>query len=158
MTVQIIALVVAVVALVVAYLAVRRAGALDLRLSRISDNMVGLRTELIASQGKLSAQVADLRLAQRRQSGELRFEPSMTIAEALQIHPRVGELLASFHLGGCSQCAGSDVDTIEGACRSYGIDQAALMQALNGLIEPANKGSSRPAAASAKASNVRVDF
>ena len=81
----------------------------------------------------------------------------MTIAEAMQMHPRVAEVLASFHLGGCSQCAVSDVDTIEGACQTYGIDQAALMQALNGLIEPGNGGSARPGAASAKAANVRVD-
>jgi hybrid cluster-associated redox disulfide protein len=158
MAVQTIALVVAVVALVVAYLAVRRAGAVDLRLSRLDDNLLSLRSEFTESQAKLSAQIADWRLAQRRQSGELKFEPGMTIAEALQVHPRVAEVLASFHLGGCSQCAVSDVDTIEGACQTYGIDQGALMQALNGLIEPVNKGSSRPGAASAKASNVRVDF
>jgi hybrid cluster-associated redox disulfide protein len=158
MAVQIIALVVAAVALVVAYVAVRRAGAVDLRLSRMSDALFNLRSEVTESQAKLSAQVADLRLTQRRQSGELKFEPSMTITEALQIHPRVAEVLSSFHLGGCSQCAVSDVDTIEGACQTYGIDQAALMQALNGLIEPPNKGSSRPGVASAKASNVRADF
>jgi hybrid cluster-associated redox disulfide protein len=158
MAAQIIALVVAVVALVVAYLAVRRAGALDQRLSRFSDNLSSLRSELRESHEKLSAQLADLRLAQRRQAGDLKFEPSMTIAEALQIHPRVAELLSSFHLGGCSQCAVSDVDTIEGACQTYGIDQGALMRALNGLIEPVNEGSTKPAVAGAKAANVRMDF
>jgi hybrid cluster-associated redox disulfide protein len=158
MAVQTIALVVAFVALVVAYLAVRRAGAVDLRLSRTSDELSSLRSEFTGRQEKLSAQIADLRLAQRRQGGELKFEPSMTIAEALQIHPRVAEVLASFQLGGCPQCAVSDVDTIEGACQTYGLDQGALMQALNGLIEPVNKSSSRPGAAGAKASNVRVDF
>jgi hybrid cluster-associated redox disulfide protein len=150
MALQIIALVAAVLALAVAYLAVRRVGVMDNRLSRISDNLFTLRSEL-------GAQIADLRWAQRRQAGELKFESTMTIAEALQMHPRVAEVLASFNLGGCSQCAVSDVDTIRGACQTYGIDEGALMQALRGLIEPANGGSPRPAAASAKSDNVRVN-
>jgi hybrid cluster-associated redox disulfide protein len=152
MAAQIVALVIAVIALVIAYLAVRRAGALDQRLSRISDNLLTLRSELNESRETLNAQLVDLRWAQRRQAGELKFEPTMTIAEALQMHPRVAEVLASFRLGGCSQCAVSDVDTIEGACQTYGIDQGALMRALNGLIQPGNAGSGRPGAASAKAS------
>jgi hybrid cluster-associated redox disulfide protein len=158
MAFQIIALVVAVVALVVAYLAVRRAGALDLRVSRISDNLSRLRSELAESQDKLTTQIADLRLAQRGQSNALRFKSSMTISEALQVHPRVADILSSFHLGGCSQCAVSDVDTIEGACQTYGIDRDALMQALNGLLESGDKTSGKPELASARASNVRVDF
>jgi hybrid cluster-associated redox disulfide protein len=158
MAIQIIALVVAVIALAIAYLAVRRVGALDLRLSRVTDNLVSLRSELDEGQKQLSLQLADLRLIQRRQEGELRFEPSMTIADALQVHPRVAETLASFHLGGCSQCAVSDVDTIEGACQTYGIDQSALMNALNGLIESAAGASASLGVASANITNVRTDF
>jgi hybrid cluster-associated redox disulfide protein len=152
MAAQIVALVVAIVALVVAYLAVRRAGALDQRLSRISDNLFALRSELNESRETLNAQLADLRWTQRRQAGELKFEPTMTIAEALQMHPRVAEVLANYRLGGCSQCAVSDVDTIEGACQTYGIDQGALMRALNDLIQSGNAGSGRPGSASAKTS------
>jgi hybrid cluster-associated redox disulfide protein len=158
MVVQIIALVVAVIALVVAYLAVHRAGVLDHRLSRISDNLFTLRSELDENRERLNAQLTELRWAQRRQAGELKFEPTMTIAEALQMHPRVAEVLASFRLGGCSQCAVSDVDTIEGACQTYGIDQGALMQALRGLIEPGGGGPARPGVASAKATSTRVDY
>ena len=158
MVLQIIALVVAVLALVVAYLAVHRVGVMDSRLSRLSDNLFTLRSELDQSREQLGAQLADLRWAQRRQAGELKFEPTMTIAEALQMHPRVAEVLASFNLGGCSQCAVSDVDTIGGACQTYGIDEAALMQALRSLIEPGDGGSARPGTARAKADNVRVDY
>jgi hybrid cluster-associated redox disulfide protein len=152
MGVQIVALIVAVIALVVAYLAVRRVGALDQRLSRISDNLFALRSALDESRETLNAQLADLRLTQRRQAGELKFEPTMTIAAALQMHPRVADVLANFRLGSCSQCAVSDVDTIEGACQTYGIDQGALMRALNDLIQPGHASPGRPEAASARAS------
>ena len=137
MTLDVMALIVAGVAVVVAYVAVRRAGALDQRLSRLTSSVYDLRGEVGETREKLEEQILDLRLALRRQAGELEFEPTMTIAEAMKVHPRVSEVLSQFHLGGCSNCAVSDVDTIEGACKTYGLDQQALMRALNGLIEPA---------------------
>jgi len=63
-------------------------------------------------------------------------------------------VLASFHLGGCSHCAVSDVDTIEGACQSYGIDQRALMTALNQLIDSKSGGSAGPI----KISNMKLEI
>jgi hybrid cluster-associated redox disulfide protein len=81
----------------------------------------------------------------------------MTIAQALDVHPRVQDVLASFHLGGCSHCAVSDVDTIEGACQTYGIDQAALMGALNGLIS-GGSGGAASAGVGVKPPNVKVSF
>lgn len=134
------ALIVAVLALIVAYLAVRRVSGLDQRLSEANNRWLELRSELGETTKKLEAKLLDVRLAQQRQVGERLFTPTMTIAEALAVHPGVSEVLASFHLGGCSHCAVSDVDTIEGACQSYGIDQAALMAALDRLIEPKDGG------------------
>jgi len=131
------ALILAIVALLIAYLAVRRAGALDERLSRANSNYMELRAELSETRAKLDARLVDLRVDLQRQAGKLRFEPGMTIAEALALHPRVGEVLARFQLSGCSDCAISDVDTLAGACQSYGLDQNALMAALAELAEPA---------------------
>jgi len=131
---------VAVLSLVIAYLAFRRADALDKRLSETNDKLFDLRSQLNDANGELRS----LRLEMRRQAGDLSFSPTMTIAEAMEVHPQVVQVLASFHLGGCSHCAVSDVDTIEGACQSYGIDQNALMTALNQLIDPKSGGSTGP--------------
>jgi hybrid cluster-associated redox disulfide protein len=144
MTIEVIALVVAVVALLTAYLTMRRTGALDQRLTGASNDLAQLRAELNETRGKLEGKLADFRLELRRQIGELKFTPSMTIAEALQLHPQVGEVLANFNLGSCPSCAVSDVDTIQGACQTYGIDLAALMNALSRLIEPGDGGSVGP--------------
>lgn len=151
---EIAALVVAAAALVAAFLAMRRAGALQERLDRAMKAIFELRGALEQTGEKFDSQVSDLRLELRRRNGETIFTPKMTIAEALQVHPKVNDVLASFHLGGCSQCAVSDVDTIEGACQSYGIDQAALMNALNGLTGGGSGGATGPA----KAPNVKVSF
>ena len=148
------ALIVAVVALTVAYLALRRSGALAQQLSSAQSSLFSLRAELSETREQLEASLTDLRVEAKRRSGELKFEPSMTISEALEMHPRVADVLASFHLGGCSDCAISDVDTLQGACQSYGIDQTALMQALEALVESGQGDLAVPA----KRPNVKVDF
>jgi len=149
-----IALIIAVLAVIVAFFALRRAGTLAERIDRAAGSIAELRSALNATNEKLNAQLTDMHLEQRRQAGETIFTPKMTIAEALQVHPKVGEVLASFHLAGCSHCAVSDVDTIEGACQTYGIDQTALMHALDELAGGASGGSAGPA----KTTNVKVSF
>lgn len=154
---EIIALIVAALALVVAYLSFRRAGALEGRLSRANNSLFELRGELGETRDRLEARLLELRAEARSKAGELTFDPGMTIAEAMQVHPSVGEVLASFHLGGCSHCAVSDVDTLEGACRTYGIDQNGLMAALFKLVEP---GVADPARLRqmTKSPNVQLEF
>jgi hybrid cluster-associated redox disulfide protein len=128
------ALIVAVLALLGAILAVRRAGSVQERLDRTTGELHELRSTTSAALEEMQDKLNDLHLQARRQSGQAIFDPRMTISEAMSVHPKVVDVLASFHLGGCSHCAVSDVDTIEGACQTYGIDQAALMSALNDLV------------------------
>jgi hybrid cluster-associated redox disulfide protein len=149
-----VALICAVVALILAYLALRRSGALAGQLSSAQSSLFSLRGELNEAREQLEASLAELRVEAKRQAGELKFDPAMTISAAMAMHPRVVDVLANFHLGGCSHCAISDVDTLEGACQSYGIDQAALMQALDALATPDNGDQ----AISSKQPNVSIEF
>jgi hybrid cluster-associated redox disulfide protein len=71
-----------------------------------------------------------LRSLTRRQSGIPLFDPSLRIADAIAIDPRVRDVLAQFHLGGCSSCAINEEHTIEQAAMSYGVDLDRLMAAL----------------------------
>ncbi len=148
------AVIIASVALIVAYLAVRQISALQERLDQTAGIVAELRTALNETTGKLNEQLSGQRLAARQQSGETVFSPKMTIAEAMQVHPKVSDVLDSFHLGGCSHCAVSDVDTLEGACQTYGIDQKALMAALNGLAGGNTGGASVPV----KNTQIKVNF
>ncbi len=65
------------------------------------------------------------------------FRPDMTVAEAMKLHPRVGEVFAAFHLGGCSHCGISTFETIEQVCMAYGVDVETLMEVLEDLMEKA---------------------
>lgn len=152
------ALIVAIAALLGAFLTARRVATLQERLDRTTSQLAELRTSTSETIGELQDKVNELRLQVRRQSGQPIFDPRMTIADAMNVHPKVAEVLANFHLGGCSHCAVSDVDTIEGACQTYGIDQAALMNALNGLVSGGSGGSTGLSTTiqSARISNVKV--
>ena len=66
---------------------------------------------------------------------EKHFQLDMTVADAMAVHPRVAEVFAAFHLGGCAHCGVSQVETIEQVCAAYGIDQDALLEVLEGLME-----------------------
>lgn len=57
----------------------------------------------------------------------------MKIADAIAIDPRTREVLAQFHLGGCSSCAINEEQTFEQAAMSYGLDLDQLMASLAAL-------------------------
>lgn len=157
-----VALIVAIIAVLVAALASRQANRLQTRLDEATRALHDLAGALAETSEGLDAKLNEVRLNLRQQSGEQIFTPKMTIADAMDVHPKVREVLAGFHLGGCSNCAVSDVDTIEGACQSYGIDQSALMAALNALVSGGSGGSVGPAKGvkmpGVQAPNVTISF
>jgi len=66
------------------------------------------------------------------------FNLDMTIAEAMKIHPRVAEVFAAFHLGGCAHCHINQVETLGQVCEGYGVDPNTLLEVLDNLMEPSN--------------------
>jgi hybrid cluster-associated redox disulfide protein len=62
------------------------------------------------------------------------FDVNMSIQEAMDIHPRVREVFAAFHLGGCATCALGQFETIGQVCMVYGIDPDALLDVLESLV------------------------
>ena len=64
------------------------------------------------------------------------FTADMTVAEAMQAHPRAREVLAGYHLGGCAHCAISEFETIKQVCEGYGVPVDTLIDTLNSLAKP----------------------
>ncbi len=64
------------------------------------------------------------------------FTLDMTIAQAMQVHPRAAEVFTAFHLGGCAHCHVNKVETLAEVCMSYGLEPSELLDALEGLMEP----------------------
>ncbi len=141
----VVALILAALAAVLAYVGWSRAQAVAKDLAQVQAETQQLRADQSTTRKELQGRIDDLCREARLQGGGLRFTPNMTIAEALQVHPGVAKVLAEFQLTGCSNCEVSDVDTLEGACRSYGIDQDALLRALNSLLSsPAVRNTDKP--------------
>ena len=67
------------------------------------------------------------------------FDPDMTIGEAMGVHPKVAEVFAAFHLGGCSSCGVSEYETVGQVCMGYGVDVEVLLEVLESLMADGNE-------------------
>jgi hybrid cluster-associated redox disulfide protein len=76
-------------------------------------------------------------------AGRKHFDPDMTVGEAMAVHPRVAEVFTAFHLGGCSSCGISEVETVAQVCMGYGVDLEVLLDVLEGLMDPQEAASSQ---------------
>ena len=70
------------------------------------------------------------------EAGKFRFFTlDMTVGEAMGVHPRVREVFAAFHLGGCAHCAINQYETVGQVCAGYGVDPDMLLEVLEGLMD-----------------------
>lgn len=104
------------------------------RLDRYNKALFDANDAMRTQREEFSAEMAQLRVEMRRAAGRAAFAPETTVREALLIHPQSEQVLASFHLGGCSHCAVEPDDTLAQACIEHGIDANALLDTLNLLV------------------------
>lgn len=127
----------AVLALILAAWGWRRAAKLQKAVEQAVRETESLRSHITASNNILDRKIEDLRntMRKRQDNGARRFSADMMVAEALELHPDTGAVMASFHLGGCSSCNISDDHELGPAAESYGVDVNALLAALNNLLD-----------------------
>ena len=66
------------------------------------------------------------------------FSTDMSVGEVLALHPAAKNILTMFHLGACSSCSVTDDHNFGEAIKEYDIDQKAILNALNDLLEGSN--------------------
>jgi hybrid cluster-associated redox disulfide protein len=113
------------------------------RLDRYNKALFDANDELRRLRETLEEETAHLRVELRRSQGATAFAPEMTVREALLLHPQAEQVLASFHLGGCSHCAVEPGDTLAAAAAQHGVDLQALLGNLN-LLTAGQNGSAAP--------------
>lgn len=116
-----------------------------------SDEIRQVRAEAVASLARLRAEIPLSRHAKAL------FVPEMTVREAMALHPQAEQILAAFHLGGCSSCAVAADDTLGSVCRNHGRDLEQLLQNLNLLVAAAQNGQNEREQR-VKVPNVEVSF
>lgn len=67
-------------------------------------------------------------------TGKRQFAPEMTVGEALEFHPGARWVFAAYHIGGCSQCAMSEEETLAQVAQGYGLPLDKLIRDLNSLL------------------------
>ncbi|GAC1410842.1 MAG: hypothetical protein NVSMB64_20220 [Candidatus Velthaea sp.] len=65
------------------------------------------------------------------------FDKNLTVEQAFKVHAGARRVFAKFHLGGCSNCAISETETVEQVSEGYGIPLDMLMAELEKLFESA---------------------
>jgi hypothetical protein len=131
------------------------------KLRRSLDEMEGrLARRFSTLQGRvreIDTLVQDLDFDRRRARGEIRFDASMKVADALSVHPRVQEVFAAFGFagGGCSGGGLPETATIAEACAGNSLDPKEIVTALERFLEDP-KGPIRAHAASAKLHQIRA--
>ena len=63
------------------------------------------------------------------------FTKDMTVEQAFRTHAGARRVFAKFHLGGCSNCAISETETVEQVSEGYGIPLPMLMEELEKLYD-----------------------
>jgi hybrid cluster-associated redox disulfide protein len=63
------------------------------------------------------------------------FTKDLTVENAFKVHAGARRVFAKFHLGGCSNCAISETETVEQVSEGYGIPLDLLMAELEALFD-----------------------
>lgn len=130
----ILALLLAAGAFIYAWITRQEVNRANRRLDRYNRALYDANDEIRALQEELAAQVANLRGEIARSTGQVLFHPQMSIAEIHAMHPQAEQVLAGFHLGGCSSCATNPGDRLDQLCGSSGIDVTQVVGNLNALF------------------------
>lgn len=133
------------------------------RLDRYNKALFDANDEIRRLREGVEEETAKLRVALRQQQGAVAFTPEMTVREALLVHPQVEQVLANFHLGGCSHCAVEPNERLVDACQEHGVDLQALVGNLNLLTQHAaqpsqQNGNGNGAPQWVKLPNVALEF
>lgn len=143
-----IALLLALITLVFALKINSRQKRLVWEMERIQHRGVTNMNEIEQIRETFQTEIRKLKIAVRKMGDGPLFSKDTTFGEVLELHPRGREILARFHIGGCSSCAVSEMETIEQGTKAHHVDMDQLLSQLNSLTEEGEKAVPVPTASS----------
>jgi hypothetical protein len=153
-----IALGIGVVALFLAWSANKKQADLKERLAQANSRVYHLRREIEEKQQEAKEERMTLKYELMKLSGNLKITSDMTIGQVVSTHPHAQQVLAGFHIGGCSSCSVDDSQRLSDAVAVNGRELEPILAALNTLAtEDANgNGNKIGATEQLKASNIQL--
>ena len=107
-----IALLLSIIAVFIAWNANKKNKELKERLAQTNSRVYHLRREIEEKQEAAHENHLKLKFELLKLSGNLEITPEMRIDEVIAAHPQAQQVLAGFHLGGCSSCSIDDNQTL----------------------------------------------
>lgn len=104
------------------------------RLDRHNRTLFKVEESIRTLREEMEEATARLRVEMMQRTGAARFTSEMTVREALLLHPQAQQILAGFHLGGCSNCTVEPGETLAALCASCGVNETELLANLNQLL------------------------
>jgi hypothetical protein len=153
-----IALAIALISLGVAWKARRTTSNLKERIAQVNSRVYHLRRELQDAQEEAEQSLAALKFELLKLQGNLIITPDMKIGEITTIHPQAQQLLAGFHLGGCSSCSVDDRQTLGEAVAVNGRELEPILAALNTLLTENQNGNGQIAPERLRPPNIALQF
>ncbi len=133
-------LVLALLGLLMAWRTSRKQKDLTERISQLNSRIYQTRREMLEAQEKTHRDLTALKFEWLKSKGKLQVTPDLTLDEVLLVHPMAGQVLASFHIGGCSSCAVDGSTRLDLAAASSGQTVEPIIVALNNLITESQNG------------------
>ena len=90
--------------------------------------------------------------------GELPVSGEMRMGEILAVHPQAQQVLAGFHLGGCSSCMVDDNQSLAEAAALNGRELEPILLALNVLVAEGSNGHGQLSTEQLRTPNVQLQF
>ena len=117
-----------------AWRAHRKNADLKERIFELNSKIYRVRREMLESQEKTQRELTQLRFDLLKSQGRLKITGDMTVEEVLIAHPQSQQILAGFHIGGCSSCAVDSDQRLDLAVASSGQPIEPVLAALNSLV------------------------
>ncbi len=151
-----IALALGLIGLFMAWRAGRKNNELQERIAQVNSRVYNLRREMQEAQEKAEQEVMALKFQLLQTQGELKVTPEMKMNEIVAIHPQAQQVLAGFHLGGCSSCSFDPRQSLGEVAAINGRELEPILVALNTLVAENSNGFVSPERL--KTPNIQLHF
>jgi hypothetical protein len=153
-----VALALGLIGIIMAWSAHRKNNDLKERIAQVNSRVYNLRREMQEVQEKAEQEMMTLKFQLLKAQGELKVTPEMKIGEIVAIHPQAEQVLAGFHLGGCSSCSVDPGQTLAEATAVNGRDISPILVALNNLVVESNNGNGLISPDKLKTPNIQLHY
>ncbi|MBI1881182.1 MAG: hypothetical protein HYR94_23630 [Chloroflexi bacterium] len=147
-----------VIGIFMAWRAGRKNSELQERIVQVNSRVYNLRREMQEAQENAEQEVMTLKFQLLKAQGELKVTPEMKMNEIVAIHPQAQQVLAGFHLGGCSSCSFDPGQSLGEVVAVNGRELEPILVALNTLVAESSYGNGFVPFERMKTPNIQLHF